>query len=89
MRFEEGEIGRVKGTERDAQPHVKSKINDAITSFPLRRFVRNVRHSSRIELSQAALAKNINFLKKKLVSHPRYSAVVKANAYVPRYSHKW
>ncbi|MCB0558301.1 MAG: alanine racemase [Lewinellaceae bacterium] len=44
-------------------------------------FVRNVRHSSRIELSQAALAKNINFLKKKLVSHPRYSAVVKANAY--------
>ncbi|MCB0584334.1 MAG: alanine racemase [Phaeodactylibacter sp.] len=44
-------------------------------------FVRNVRHSSRIELSQAALKKNINFLKRKLGSHPRYSAVVKANAY--------
>ena len=44
-------------------------------------FVRNVRHSSRIELSQSALKKNVNFLKKKLGSHPRYSAVVKANAY--------
>lgn len=44
-------------------------------------FVRNVRHSSRIELSQSALAKNINFLRKKLGPHPRYSAVVKANAY--------
>ncbi len=44
-------------------------------------FVRNVRHSSRIELSQSALKKNINFLQKKLGPHPRYSAVIKANAY--------
>jgi alanine racemase len=44
-------------------------------------FVRNVRHSSRIELSQSGLKKNINFLKKKIGKNVRYSAVVKANAY--------
>jgi len=44
-------------------------------------FVRNVRHSSRIELSQSSLKKNINFLKKKIGPKVHYSAVVKANAY--------
>ncbi len=44
-------------------------------------FVRNVRHSSRIELSQSGLKKNINFLRKKLGPHPRLSSVIKANAY--------
>jgi alanine racemase len=44
-------------------------------------FVRNVRHSSRIELSQSALKKNINFIRKKIGPHPRLSSVVKANAY--------
>lgn len=43
--------------------------------------VRKVKHTSRIELSQSALKKNINFLRKKLGEHTRYSAVVKANAY--------
>ncbi len=42
---------------------------------------RRVKHSSRIELSQSALRKNINFIRKKIGSHPRLSAVVKANAY--------
>lgn len=42
---------------------------------------RKVRHTSRIELSQAAVKKNVNFIKKKIGSHPRLSAVVKANAY--------
>lgn len=42
---------------------------------------RKVRHSSRLELSQSALKKNINFLRKKLGPHPRLSSVVKANAY--------
>jgi len=42
---------------------------------------RNVRHSSRIELSQSNLKKNINFLKKKIGPHPILSSVVKANAY--------
>ncbi len=42
---------------------------------------RRVRHSSRIELSQKVLRKNITFLKKKLGAHPRLSCVVKANAY--------
>jgi alanine racemase len=40
-----------------------------------------VRHSSRIELSQSALTKNINFIRKKVGKHPRISSVVKANAY--------
>lgn len=40
-----------------------------------------VKHSSRIELSQSALKKNINFIRKKLGEHPRISSVVKANAY--------
>ncbi len=43
--------------------------------------LRKVRHSSRLELSQSALKKNINFLRKKIGSEPRFSAVVKANAY--------
>lgn len=42
---------------------------------------RNVRHSSRIELSQSALKKNINFIRKKIGKHPVLSSVVKANAY--------
>ncbi len=40
-----------------------------------------VRHSSRIELSQSALKKNFNFLKKKIGKNVRLSSVVKANAY--------
>lgn len=40
-----------------------------------------VRHSSRIELSQSALIKNINFLRKKVGEEVRISSVVKANAY--------
>jgi len=40
-----------------------------------------VKHSSRIELSQSSLTKNINFIRKKIGSHPRISSVVKANAY--------
>ena len=44
-------------------------------------FKRNVRHSSRIELSQSSLKKNITFLRKKIGTHPRLSSVVKANAY--------
>lgn len=40
-----------------------------------------VRHSSRIELSQSALRKNINFIRKKVGADVRVSAVVKANAY--------
>lgn len=40
-----------------------------------------VRHSSRIELSQSALTKNINFIRKKIGREPRISSVVKANAY--------
>ncbi len=42
---------------------------------------RTVRHSSRIDLSQSALKKNINFIRKKIGDHPRLSCVVKANAY--------
>lgn len=42
---------------------------------------RHVRHSSQLELSQSALKKNVNFLRKKLGTHPRLSSVVKANAY--------
>lgn len=42
---------------------------------------RNVRHSSRIELSQSNLKKNINFIRKKIGAHPILSSVVKANAY--------
>ncbi len=44
-------------------------------------FVRKVKHTSRVELSQSAVKKNVNFIKKKLGAHPRLSAVVKANAY--------
>lgn len=40
-----------------------------------------VRHSSRIELSQSSLTKNINFLRKKVGEGIRISSVVKANAY--------
>ena len=40
-----------------------------------------VRHSSRIELSQSSLTKNINFIKKKVGEGVRVSSVVKANAY--------
>lgn len=40
-----------------------------------------VKHSSRIELSQSSLTKNINFLKKKIGQGVRISSVVKANAY--------
>lgn len=43
--------------------------------------MKKVRHSSRIELSQAALKGNINFLRKKIGSDVRLSCVVKANAY--------
>lgn len=42
---------------------------------------RKVRHSSRIELSQLALKKNINFLRKKIGAETVLSSVVKANAY--------
>lgn len=45
------------------------------------RFVHKVRHTSRLELSQSALKKNVNFLRKKLGDRPILSAVVKANAY--------
>lgn len=44
-------------------------------------FIRNVRHTSRVELSQAALKKNINFIRKKIGPSTRLSCVVKANAY--------
>lgn len=44
-------------------------------------FTRNVKHTSRVELSQAALKKNINFIRKKLSEGARLSCVVKANAY--------
>ncbi|REE00110.1 alanine racemase [Marinoscillum furvescens] len=40
-----------------------------------------VRHSSRIELSQSSLTKNINFIRKKIGPGVRISSVVKANAY--------
>ncbi|WP_258104779.1 alanine racemase [Marinoscillum sp. MHG1-6] len=40
-----------------------------------------VRHSSRIELSQSSLSKNINFIRKKVGQGVRISSVVKANAY--------
>jgi len=40
-----------------------------------------VRHSSRIELSQAALTQNINFIRKKIGPDPVFSSVVKANAF--------
>ncbi len=40
-----------------------------------------VKHSSRIELSQSALTKNINFIRKKIGPHPIICSVVKANAY--------
>lgn len=40
-----------------------------------------VKHSSRIELSQSSLTKNINFLRKKVGDDVRISSVVKANAY--------
>lgn len=42
---------------------------------------RHVRHTSRIELSQAAVKKNINFIRKKIGKEPILSSVVKANAY--------
>lgn len=44
-------------------------------------FVRNVKHTSRIELSQSGLKKNVNFLRKKISEGTRLSCVVKANAY--------
>lgn len=44
-------------------------------------FVRNVKHTSRIELSQSALKTNINFLRKKIGEDTQLSCVVKANAY--------
>jgi alanine racemase len=44
-------------------------------------FVRNVKHTSRIELSQSGLKKNVNFIRKKLSEGTRLSCVVKANAY--------
>lgn len=40
-----------------------------------------VKHSSRIELSQASLTANINFLRKQIGENVRLSCVVKANAY--------
>jgi alanine racemase len=40
-----------------------------------------VKHSSRIQLNQAALKNNINFIKKKTGPGVRFSSVVKANAY--------
>lgn len=40
-----------------------------------------VRHSSRIELSQAALSQNINFIRKKIGPNAVFSSVVKANAF--------
>jgi len=40
-----------------------------------------VKHSSRIDLSQSALKKNINFIRKKIGEHAVISSVVKANAY--------
>lgn len=40
-----------------------------------------VRHSSRIELNQAAYKGNINFIRKKIGEKPILSSVVKANAY--------
>jgi alanine racemase len=39
------------------------------------------RHSSRIELSMAALRNNVRFVRSKVGTHPVISAVVKANAY--------
>lgn len=43
--------------------------------------VRNARHTSRLELSQSAVKKNINFLKSLLKPSTQLSSVVKANAY--------
>lgn len=40
-----------------------------------------VRHSSRIELSQAALKQNINFIRKKIGQDAIFSSVVKADAF--------
>lgn len=40
-----------------------------------------IKHSSRITLSQAALKKNVNFIRKKIGPKCTYSAVIKANAY--------
>ena len=40
-----------------------------------------VRHSSRIELSQTALKRNINFIRKKIGPDAIFSSVVKANAF--------
>ncbi|MCA9729935.1 MAG: alanine racemase [Candidatus Eisenbacteria bacterium] len=43
--------------------------------------VRDVRHSSRIELSESALRKNLAFLRSRVGAKPIISSVVKANAY--------
>jgi len=51
------------------------------TTYSHDNFVRHVRHSSRIELNQPALRKNINFLKKKIGPSTLLSSVIKANAY--------
>lgn len=40
-----------------------------------------IKHSSRIDLSQKALQKNVNFIRKKIGPKCTYSAVIKANAY--------
>ena len=40
-----------------------------------------VKHSSRIELSQSAITKNLNFIRRKVGPQPVISSVVKANAF--------
>lgn len=40
-----------------------------------------IKHSSRIDLSQKALKKNVNFIRKKIGPNVTYSAVIKADAY--------
>jgi alanine racemase len=57
-------------------------MNKEISDLPGKiKLPRRVKHSSRVELSQSALKKNINFIRKKIGDHPRISSVVKANAY--------
>lgn len=52
-----------------------------MTTKPTNALLKEVRHTSRLELSQSALKKNVNFLRRKIGAHPILSAVVKANAY--------
>ncbi|MEZ4650511.1 MAG: alanine racemase [Candidatus Eisenbacteria bacterium] len=63
-------------TTRQPIPHESDE-----TSPPSDAAERPVRHSSRIELSESALRKNLAFLRSRIGPDPVVSSVVKANAY--------